>query len=153
MAQQSAERRTEIYREIHFMKKHLEDHPIPDNAPMRIPAALNDITRAPTPPTPLTTPTPTPKRKQYHRYIDEAEESDTIHLNKAKLLGARLKSEYEAILDDIARREKERLRLLKKLGIRNVNEIPGLMPNRQRSENPRVQFGQCEEMDQSDMAS
>jgi hypothetical protein len=137
-AQHSAEHRIELYREIYFLKKYIKNHPNTHDAPIRIPATLNDVPRAPTPPT------PTLRRKQYQRYIIEAEASDTIHLNKARLLGARLKSDHESILNDIEPGERERLRLLKMLGIRNVHEFPRLMPRRKVYEDPLAHFKQWE---------
>jgi hypothetical protein len=134
-AQEFAERRIEIYRQIHFLKEYLENNSM-SGPRMKIPATLKDIPRAPTPPT------PTPKRTQYRRYIDEAEEQETIQLIRAKLLAARLKTEYETLQDDVEPREKERLQLLDKLGIQSVDEIPGLMPDRKLFEKPRVQIGQ-----------
>jgi hypothetical protein len=134
-AQEFAERRIEIYRQIHFLKEYLENNSM-SGPRMKIPATLKDIPRAPTPPT------PTPRRTQYRRYIDEAEEQETLQLIKAKLLGARLKTEYETLQDDVEPREKERLQLLDRLGIQSVDEIPGLMPDRKLFEKPRVQICQ-----------
>jgi len=141
MAQQSAERRSEICLQIQRMKKYIAEHQTPHNALMRMPADLDDAPRAATPPT------PTPRRRKYRRYMDEAEESDTIHLNKARLLGARLKSEHEAILDDIEPAERERSRLLKQLGISSVDEIEELMPEKKTARDPLAGLAQHELME------
>ena len=141
MAQQSAERRSEIYLQVQRMKKYIAEHPIPHNALMRIPADIDDSPRASTPPTPI------PRRRKYRRYMEEAEENDTIALNKARLLGARLKSEHEAILKDIEPAEGERLQLLKQLGINSVDEIKEIMPQGRTIQDPLAPPAQDEEMD------
>lgn len=137
-AQELAEKRIEIYRQIHFLKEHLANNQMAGMPVMRMPASIKDIPRAPTP----KTPTPSPRRKQYRRYIDEAEEHETLQLIRAKLLGARLEAEFETLFDDVEPVEKERLQLLDKLGIQSVDEIQGLMPDRKLFEKPRVRFDQ-----------
>jgi hypothetical protein len=135
-AQEVAEKHIEVCRQIYFLKEYLENHTLPGDRQlvMRMPATLKDIPRGPTPPT------PTPKRRQYRRYIDEAEEHETLQITRTNLLGARLKSEHQSLLDETAGKENERLQLLNRVGIQSVDEIPGLIPRRPSCENLRVRF-------------
>jgi hypothetical protein len=136
-AQELAEARIKLYRQIHFLEEYIKNNSIPA-PPLKISASFQDIPPAPKPPVP----TPRPKRRQYRRYIDEMVEQETIQLIKAKLLGARLELEYETLLGDVESREKERLQLLGKIGIQSVDEISGFMPDRKLIEKPRVQISQ-----------
>jgi hypothetical protein len=125
-AQEVADRHIEICRQIHFLKEYLENHTFlgDKRLVMRMSATLKDIPRRPTPPT------PTPKRRQYRRYINEAEEHETLQITRMNLLGARLKSDHRSLLDETAVKENERLQLLNKVGIQSVDDIPGLVPRR-----------------------
>jgi hypothetical protein len=135
-AQEAAEKHVEICRQVQFLKKYLETTPLTTGLlMMRMPATLNDFPRRPSPPT------PTPKRRQYRRYLNEAEEHETLQITRTNLLGARLKANRQEILEKNAVKENERLQLLDKVGIKSVDEIPGLMPQkRPSSENLRVRF-------------
>jgi hypothetical protein len=140
-AQEAAERRIELSREVYFLKFYLEQTPnaVTPTLVMGIPATLKDTPRAPSPPS------PTPKRRQYRRYMNEAEEYENLHIVRTNLLGARLKSEYQEILDDIGVREKEKSQLLERFGVKSIDEILGLMPKRKIScENLRGEYrGRC----------
>ncbi len=135
--QEAAEKRIELSRQIFFLKFHLEQtlKAVNPTLVMKIPATLKDMPRAPSPPS------PTPQRGQYRRYLDEAEEHGNLQVARTKLLGARLKSEYQEILDDLRLREKEKSELLEKLGVKSVRGIPGLIPRRKvSSENLRGEY-------------
>jgi hypothetical protein len=135
-AQEAAEKHIEICRQVQFLKNYVETTPLTTGRlMMRMPATLNDTPRRPIPPT------PTPKRRQYRRYIDEAEEHETLQITRTNLLGARLKANRQELLEKNAVKENERLQLLDKVGIKSVDEIPGLMPQKRPScENLRVRF-------------
>jgi hypothetical protein len=136
-AQEAADKYIETCRQIQFLQNYLENQTTVEDRRlvMRMPATLNGMPRVPTPPT------PTPKRRQYHRYIDEAEEYETLQITRTNLLGARLKLERHDLMRKTAVKENERLQLLEKVGIQSVDEIPGLMPRKRPSwENPRVRF-------------
>jgi hypothetical protein len=128
-AQEAAERRIELSREVFFLKVHLEHSPkaVSPALVMGIPATLKDCPRASSPPS------PTPKRRQYRRYMDEAEEREHLQVTRTNLVSARLKSEYQEILDDIRLIEKEKTKLLEKLGVKTIDEVPRLMPRREVS--------------------
>lgn len=134
-AQEEAEKRIELCRQVHFLKQYLKNISTRESAVMRIPSTLTDI--------PLDTPpaTPTPKR-QYGRYLDEAEEYEAIQLTRATLMTSRLQSEYELLREHNAVKEKERDQLMEKLGIESIAQIQALIPKRASGENIRVQFGQ-----------
>lgn len=135
-AQEAAEQHVEICRQVQFLKNYVETTPLTTGRlVMRMPTTLNDIPRRPTPPT------PTPKRRQYRRYINEAEEHETLQITRTNLLGARLRANHQELLEKNAIKENERLQLLDKVGVKNVDEIPGLVPQKSpSSENLRVRF-------------
>jgi len=135
--QNLAEKRIDLNREVFFLKLHLKQaaEAVSPNLVMGIPANLKDTPRAPSPPT------PTPKCRQYQRFMDEAKEHENIQIARTTLIRARLDSEYQEIMDDIGDTQKEKTQLLKKLGIRSVDELPGLMPRKKSPcENLRAEF-------------
>ncbi|PBP22002.1 hypothetical protein BUE80_DR007104 [Diplocarpon rosae] len=144
-AKQAAEARTLLAQEIFLNARVAQSPPAPPSSPPSFPSRKKHVT-SPGPSSPrdaAKSSARSPKRKkQYERYIAEELERQAIAVRKTEQYQKRLDDEHQEILREIEGLKIVKDRLLVRLGVGTVDQLPGLIPKREPSgRDLRTQFG------------
>lgn len=148
-AHDAADRRVQISREVFFLKQVLASPsgvPLPTSTIPYSPSSKSPDPITPDQPIDIskTIPPGAPLKKHYKRYLDEQLSDAEITYRKTKMLGQRVEGEHKEIFDEIAELMREKAELLRKLGVEEAEDVPGLMPGKGRGDERKEwneQFG------------
>ena len=135
---EALEQRTQLHREIFFLRNRLRTDTPPVTPPQRpkSPEIGSGSTRdnQANPSLPLPPPAEPLKRRQYARYIEESLEREKTGINMTRKMDERMMSQFNEVQADVDELRDLKYTLLRQMRVSTIEDIPDLIPCRRASD-------------------